>query len=149
MRAERHFSFCWILHWSLGDPTATLPESALPGSPIVVGFAPQQQLIDKAALVITHAGLNTVMGALSSGVPLVAIPNTSEQPGIAARLKRTEAGEALPVSRLTVRRLRALVSQVLKTDSYKQSAGEMQQAICRAGGISRAADIVLRAVTSG
>lgn len=134
---------------SLGNSTAIPADSAFPGSPIVVGYAPQQLLIDKAALVITHAGLNTVMGALSSGVPVVGIPITSEQPGIAARLKRTGAGEVLPVSRLTVARLRALVTEVLKADSYRQHARGMQEAIRKAGGVSRAADIVLQALRSG
>jgi len=96
---------------SLGDPNSRLPESELPGSRIVVSYATHQQLVDRAALVITHAGLNTVMGSLSSGVPVVAIPVTNEQPGIAARLKCSGAGEALPISKLDASRLRALVRQ--------------------------------------
>lgn len=134
---------------SLGDPNATLPEWPLPGAPVVVSYAPHQQLIDRAALVITHAGLNTVMGALSSGVPVVAIPVTSEQPGIAARLKRTGAGEALAISQLEVSRLRALVQQVLTAESYRQKACVMQEAIRKSGGVSRAAEILLQALTTG
>jgi len=45
----------------------------LPGSPLVVEYAPQLELLAKARLTITHAGLNTVLDSLSSGVPLVAI----------------------------------------------------------------------------
>lgn len=86
------------------------------------------------------------MGSLSSGVPVVAIPVTHEEPGIAARLKRTGAGEALPISKLQASRLRALVAQVLKSDSYRERARGMQQAIRKAGGVSRAVDIVLEAV---
>jgi len=47
----------------------------LPGSPLVV-YAPQLELLAKARLTITHAGLNTVLDSLSNGVPLVAIPIT-------------------------------------------------------------------------
>ena len=46
----------------------------LAGSPLVVRFAPQLEIVKRAALVITHAGINTVLESLSVGVPLVAIP---------------------------------------------------------------------------
>ena len=131
---------------SLGDPESSGPSADLPGAPIVVPFAPHQQIIDRAALVITHAGLNTTMGALSSGVPMIAIPITNEQPGIAVRMARTGAGEMLPVSKLTTVRLRKLITRVLATESYRNHALRMKEAIHRAGGIVRAADIVLEAV---
>lgn len=134
---------------SLGNPDSQESATNLPGSPIVVPFAPQQQLIQKATLTITHAGMNTVLGALSSGVPLVAIPITSEQPGIAARLARTGAGEVVPLSGLSVPKLRAVIKRVLTEDSYKQNALKLQQAIQKAGGVSRAADIIEQAVSTG
>jgi zeaxanthin glucosyltransferase len=133
---------------SLGDPGSSDPPSALPGAPIVVTFAPHQQIIDRAALVITHAGLNTTLGALSSGVPIIAIPITNGQPGIAARTVWTGAGEMLPVSKLTTDRLRKLVTRVLATESYRNHALRMKEAIRGAGGVARAADIVLEAVTT-
>jgi len=37
-----------------------------PGSPLVVEYAPQLELLAKARLTITHAGLNTVLDSLSS-----------------------------------------------------------------------------------
>jgi UDP:flavonoid glycosyltransferase YjiC (YdhE family) len=73
---------------SLGNPNIQDFALDLPGSPLVVPYAPHQQLIEKATLVITHAGMNTTLAALSSGVPLVAIPITNEQPGIASRVSR-------------------------------------------------------------
>jgi zeaxanthin glucosyltransferase len=133
---------------SLGDPESPVLSTDFPGNPIVVKYAPHQQIIDRAALVITHAGLNTTLGALSSGVPMVAIPITFEQPGVAVRMVRTGAGEMLPVSKLTIDRLRKLVTRVLSTESYRENALRMKEAIHRAGGVVRAADIVLEAVTT-
>lgn len=43
----------------------------LPGSPLVVKYAPQLELLQKASLNITHAGLNTALESLSYGVPMV------------------------------------------------------------------------------
>lgn len=121
----------------------------LAGSPLVVSYAPHQQLIEKASLIITHAGMNTVLGGLSGGVPLVAIPITNEQPGIAARLARTGAGEVMQLASLSVLRLRGAVQRVLTEDSYKKNALRLQVAIRQAGGVSRAADIIEQAISTG
>jgi MGT family glycosyltransferase len=134
---------------SLGDPASAGPPTDLPGCPIVVSFAPQQQIMDRAALVITHAGMNTTLGALSSGVPMIAIPITNEQPGTATRMVHTGAGEMLPVSRLTTSRLRQLITRVLGTETYRTQALRMREAIQQAGGVARAADITVQAVRTG
>jgi UDP:flavonoid glycosyltransferase YjiC (YdhE family) len=134
---------------SLGNPNSLESGSNLPGAPIVVPYAPHQQLIDRASLVITHAGMNTVLGALSSGVPIVAIPITNEQPGIAARLARTGAGLVVPVAQLSETRLRAATRIVLTEDSYRQNASRLKEAIASSGGVSRAAEIVEIAISTG
>ena len=134
---------------SLGNPNSSESGSNLPGAPIVVPYAPHQQLIDRASLIITHAGMNTVLGALSSGVPIVAIPITNEQPGIAARLARTGAGKVVPVAQLSETKLRAAIEQVLTEDSYRQNASRLKQAIASSGGVNRAADIVEIAISTG
>lgn len=134
---------------SLGNPNSSESGSNLPGSPIVIPYAPHQRLIERASLIITHAGMNTVLGALSSGVPLVAIPITNEQPGIAARVARTGAGEVVPLARLTVPKLRATIERVLTEDSYKTNVTRLQEAIALAGGVRRAADIVEQAISTG
>ena len=134
---------------SLGNPNYSGADLQLTGSTLVVNYAPHQQLIEKANLIITHAGMNTVLGALTSGKPILAIPITNEQPGIAARLARTGAGEALNLKHLTIYKLQELIKRVLTEKSYQQNALKMQEAIRRAGGVSRAADIIEQVLTTG
>ena len=69
---------------SLGGGLDPVRLGQLPGDPIVVSYAPQLEVVKRAALVITHAGLNTVLESLAEGVPLVAIPLGNDQPGVAA-----------------------------------------------------------------
>lgn len=118
----------------------------LPGQPLVVKYAPQLKLLQKATLNITHAGLNTTLESLSYGVPMVAIPVTDDQPGVAARIAWTGAGECIPLNRLSVDRLRKTVELVLTKESYKQNALKLQKAIHNTGGASRAADIIEKVV---
>jgi len=127
---------------SMGNPTSVPPE--LPGSPLVVAYAPHQQLIERSALVITHAGLNTTLTALGCGVPVLAIPITNEQPGIAARLAYSGAGRVIPVQKLGVANLRALVSEMLSNPMYKENAVRLQGESCAAGGVAAAADLIER-----
>jgi len=116
-----------------------------PGSPLVVRYAPQVELIKRAALVITHAGLNTTLEALSHGVPLVAVPITNDQPGVAARVVYAGVGECLPLSRLTPVRLRSAVQRVLNQPHYRGRARQLQTEIKQAQGVTRAVDIIEQA----
>jgi MGT family glycosyltransferase len=128
------------------DPEA-LPK--FPGEPLVVKYAPQLELLKKASLTITHAGMNTTLECLTNGVPMVAIPIVNDGPGIAARIAWTGAGEVVPLNKLSVSMLREAIKRVLTQESYKQNALRLQEAIRRAGGVSRAADIVEKAVFTG
>ena len=58
----------------------------LPANAVVVDRAPQIELLKRSALCITRGGLNTTLEAMAQGVPLVAIPVTNDQPGVAARI---------------------------------------------------------------
>ena len=122
---------------------------SLPRNPLVVEYAPQLELLQRASLTITHAGLNTTLESLSCGVPLVAIPITNDQPGVATRITHKGVGEVVPLDRLTVPKLQAAIRKVLSDNSYRENATKLREAIQRAGGVRRAADIVEQVVSTG
>jgi MGT family glycosyltransferase len=108
----------------------------------VVDYAPQRELLKRATMVVTHAGLNTVLDALSAGVPMVAMPVTNEQPGIAARMSFIGAGESLKNKPLTTSNLRPLIQRVLGNPSYKEAAEKVRVSIQLAGGAPRASELL-------
>lgn len=124
-----------------GGDSGAMPDR-LPGNPLVVRYAPQLEILPKASLAITHAGLNTVMQSLLFGVPMVALPITHDQPAIAARLSRSGAGEVIPIKQLTSASLRAAIERVLHNASYRGHARELSESIQLAGGVERAASII-------
>jgi MGT family glycosyltransferase len=132
---------------SLGNPAITPPK--LPGDPLVVAYAPHQRLIERSTLVITHAGLNTTLTALGCGVPVLAIPITNEQPGIAARVAHSGAGRALPVRQLSVASLTAMVAEMLTNPAYRTRARELQAEAQAAGGVATAADWIEAVASPG
>lgn len=113
-----------------------------PGSPIVVSYAPQMEILSRAVLTITHAGLNTVMQSLSFGVPMVALPITHDQPAIAARVQHSGSGEVIPASKVNARLLRRRILRVIAEPSYRRRAAALCESIRMAGGVERAATIV-------
>ena len=137
---------CAVLHAqlviSLGGGLEPSRLGTLAGDPIVVRYAPQLEIVKRAAVVITHAGLNTVLESLAEGVPLVALPLGNDQPGVAARIAARGAGVVIPQQKLTAKKLRAAVSKLLDDQTYRNAALALQKAIAAADGLNRAADII-------
>jgi MGT family glycosyltransferase len=117
----------------------------IPSNTIIVRSAPQMELLKRAALCITHAGLNTTLESLAHGVPMVAIPIGYDQPGVAARVAHHGTGELIEVDELTSDRLRGLIEKVLQDPSYRERAEYFQKVISGTRGLDLAADIIERA----
>jgi zeaxanthin glucosyltransferase len=118
---------------------------SLPANCIVVQKAPQVELLKRSTLCITHAGLNTALESLAQGVPMVAIPVSIDQPGVAARIAYTRTGAYVPIQELTTSRLSALIDDVLGNPEYRQNANKMKEAIARTNGLEKAANLLEQA----
>jgi zeaxanthin glucosyltransferase len=130
---------------SIGKFVNPVDLGPIPANTIVVAEAPQIELLKMAALCITHAGVNTVLETLAQGVPMVAIPNSYDQPGIAARISYHGIGEFVELDSLTVERLSELIQKVLKDPSYLEKARYFQKVIANARGLDVAADVIEQA----
>jgi zeaxanthin glucosyltransferase len=117
---------------------------SIPSNTIVVPIAPQIELLKRAALCITHAGLNTALEALAEGVPIVAIPVGYDQPGVAARIAYHGVGEFVEIGNLTARHLSELIGKVTTNPSYRDKARRFQEVIAKTRGLDLAADIIER-----
>jgi MGT family glycosyltransferase len=133
---------------ALGGGMSPEALGVLPGDPLVVGYAPQLDLLRRASLTITHAGLNTTLESLSNGVPMVAIPIANDQPGVAARIAWTGTGEVVPLKGISASKLQVAINTVLGNPSYRDNALRLQASIRQAGGVKQAADIVERAIAT-
>jgi zeaxanthin glucosyltransferase len=127
---------------SLGNNLHPDELGPVPENVVVVRYAPQLELLKRAALCITHGGPNTVLEALTCGVPLVAIPITNDQPGTAARIAHTHTGLFMRLGDASVEHLRSLVDEVLTDSAYTAAAKRMSNAIAEADGLSRAIEII-------
>jgi zeaxanthin glucosyltransferase len=120
------------------------PETALTlaGDPILRDYVPQRAVLARSALAITHAGFNTVLDALSFGVPMLAIPMAFEQPATAARLLRAGVARMVRPGAARPARLRSEMEALLDDGNYRSAAASLRNEIASAGGVKRAADIL-------
>jgi len=121
----------------------------LPGSPVIVDFAPQLELLRRASVAITHAGLNSTLESLEQGVPLAAIPVAFDQPGVAARIRWVGAGDFIPSSKINAHQLRAMVQRVFEGSTYRAAARRIQHSLANAGGVNEAVRIIEEVIRTG
>jgi MGT family glycosyltransferase len=106
----------------------------LPDNVTVERWVPQDEVLRRAAAVVTHGGLGSTLGALAHGVPLVVLPLFSlDQWFNAAAVARAGAGVALDAERSTRRAvdlpsedtlaaLRPAVERLLSDPAPRQAA---------------------------
>jgi MGT family glycosyltransferase len=118
---------------------------AVPANVLVVNYAPQIEILKRSSLCITHAGLNTVLESLSNGVPMLALPITNDQPGVAARIANKKVGVVMSRDQAFPQTFVAGIKQVLGDSSFRENARKQQESIRGTNGLSIAAGILERA----
>jgi MGT family glycosyltransferase len=122
------------------DSLGTIPQNFL-----VRNYVPQLEILKQADLFITHGGMNSVSEGLWYGVPLVVIPQGSDQYLVAKRVETLNAGVALDKRRIRPETLRQATDSVLSDPGIRASIQVIQDSFRQAGGFVRAADEITRA----
>jgi MGT family glycosyltransferase len=99
-------------------------EFRVPSNVIVVPFVPQFEVLKRASLALTHAGINTVKDCLYFGVPMVPVPLFNDQPGNAARIAYHRLGvmarDPWAPQKLTPGELVGLMDTVMADPGYRE-----------------------------
>ncbi|WP_326694124.1 glycosyltransferase [Streptomyces sp. NBC_01766] len=101
------------------DPAVLGP---LPGHIRVERFVPQEQLLPQCALVVSHGGSGSLMGALAHGLPSVLFPHGADQPYNARRCTELGAARTLDPVTATPEDIHSAVSTVLADSGYRSAA---------------------------
>jgi UDP:flavonoid glycosyltransferase YjiC (YdhE family) len=108
-------------------------ELRIPANARAVAFVPHRAVLPHAALVVTHAGWQTVNAALADGVPLVCIPAGRDQPDNAVRVVAAGAGVRVRGGS-SPKRIRRAIVRALDDPALKHGATEMARALARSDG---------------
>jgi MGT family glycosyltransferase len=129
---------------SLGRHIRPRDLGPLPDNVIALPFVPQIEILERAALFVTHGGMNSVHEGLYFGVPLLAVPQTVEQRGVAWRVHTLGAGLVLGDRSPTAEQIRAAATRIFEQPSFRQAAESLRDSFRRAGGQARGADEILK-----
>ena len=94
----------------------------------VVASAPHGQLLEEAALTISHCGHGTTLKTLAAGRPMVCLPMGRDQNDTAARVVHAGAGTRLRPT-ASSRRIRTAVTEVLDDPAYARAARSLARDI--------------------
>jgi MGT family glycosyltransferase len=115
----------------------------IPDNMLVRPTVPQLTLLQHTDVFITHAGMNSANEALYYGVPMIAIPQASDQPWVAQRIKQLGAGKVLHRRTLSAKKLRRSVEEILANPAYAQASAAVGKTLREAGGYQRAVEEIL------
>ena len=125
------------------DPAAI---GEVPGHWLVREFLPQVALLERSAAAVTHGGNNSVTESLTSGVPMLVLPFSTDQFAGAAALERAGVGVALDPNAASTADLRAALEGSAAgrnsrsgTRSGIDDAGQARAAACLRGDDRRTA----------
>jgi MGT family glycosyltransferase len=107
---------------------------------VVFATADHDDLMRRAALVVTHGGHGTFMRALANGLPMVVIPGMAhDQAPNAAAAQAWGVGRALPGD-ANAEMMRSAVREVLASAAYRENSRAISRQLADVDGASNAAN---------
>jgi MGT family glycosyltransferase len=104
-------------------------------------FVDQLDVLAGASVFVTHGGMNSVSESLCCGVPMVVVPQMSEQRLVGRRVAELGAGLALDAN-ASAADLRTAVDRVHREPRFRERAASVRQSFVDAGGIEAGVEAI-------
>ncbi len=118
----------------------------IPENFIIQPFVPQLEVLKHTNVFVTHGGMNSVHESLALGVPMVVIPQASDQRWVAEQVAHTKAGLLLEKD-FSSAALQQAVQTMLQSPEYQQNAQQIGQTMLSQGGAVKAVQEIERYVS--
>ena len=132
---------------SVGSQVNRSAFGELPENVEVYPSVDQIAVLQQADIFLTHCGMNSVSEALYFGVPLLMLPKTKEQEGVAERVLQLGAG--IRLQEVSPEGIRQAVDVLLKDSACRKNAEAIAESFRRCGGAKAAADKIEVCCTKG
>jgi MGT family glycosyltransferase len=127
---------------SIGSNVALEALGPAPANTIVQPHVPQLDVLRRASAFVSHGGMNSVSESLYHGVPVVVIPQMSEQEIVGRRTEELGAGLYLGKGDVTAAKLREAVGRLVAEEGFRKQAGVIRESFVAAGGVARGAEAI-------
>lgn len=114
----------------------------IPSNIEVFTHVDQIAVLKEADAFLSHCGMNSVSESLYFGVPLVMFPQTSEQGGVAERVRQLGAG--IKLEKTDKESILKAVNAVLEDSNFKKNADRIADGFHKCTGEKSAADKILQ-----
>lgn len=111
------------------------------GNVEVRSFAPHDEVLPSVDLVVTHAGLGTLMFSAGAGKPTLCLPNGRDQNDNAARAQALGLGRALAPSAEPAE-IGNAITDMLGDEALRGASRTFASGVARFGDLARAADLI-------
>ena len=105
----------------------------------------QIAVLEKADVFVSHCGMNSVSESLYFEVPLVLLPQTSEQRGVAERVCQLGAG--IKLDQMDGKMVFDAVNKILADSNYKKNSAIISHSFKNSSGAKGAADKIIAVST--
>lgn len=127
---------------SVGNLVSLDDFGKLPDNISVFPQVDQIAVLKEADVFVSHCGMNSVNESLYFEVPLVMLPQTSEQSGVATRVSQVGAG--IQLNKINAAEIKTAIELLLTDMSYKDNAKKISQGFKNCAGPKGAADKILQ-----
>lgn len=119
---------------SVGSEKLVRALGDLPSNVRAFAKVPQLTLLSRAALFVTHGGMNSVNEALYYGVPMIVLPFGLDQPLVGRELQRRKLGRVIAPRELTAARLWRTAKELLRDPEARKARLAMKRKMRASGG---------------
>ena len=127
---------------SVGDLVSARDFGELPEKISVYSHVDQIAVLEKADVFVSHCGMNSVSESLYFEIPLVMMPQTSEQKGVAERVLQLGAG--IKLDKLDGASVLDAANKIFSDSTYKKNAVEISNGFKNSSGAKGAADKIIQ-----
>ncbi|MBE5852317.1 MAG: glucosyltransferase [Lachnospiraceae bacterium] len=127
---------------SVGNLVSLDDFGKLPDNISVFPQVDQIAVLKETDVFVSHCGMNSVNESLYFEVPLVMLPQTSEQSGVATRVSQVGAG--IQLNKINAVAIKTAIELLLTDMSYKDNAKKISQGFKNCAGPKGAADKILQ-----
>jgi len=127
---------------SVGNLVSVEEFGEIPENISVYSHVDQVAVLEKADVFVSHCGMNSVSESLYFGVPIVMIPQTSEQKGVAERVRQLGAGIKVDKKKGTA--VLNTIKEIWDNENYKKIAVKIAEDFRKCTGAKGAAEKILK-----
>lgn len=126
---------------SIGNSVSPQEFGVLPENISVFSQVDQIAVLQKADLFVSHCGMNSVNESLYFGVPLLMLPQTTEQGGVSQRVLQLNAG--IKLDKVNPNSILNAAEKLINDPGYRHNASIISEGFKQCSGANGAADKIL------